>query len=57
MRRIALGAMAAMLLGSAVLATPAEARCFWNGYAMECWHHPHHWGYWHRPHWDDGYSR
>ena len=56
MRKIVLGTLAALLLGTAAMATPAEARCFWNGYAMECWH-PHHWGYWHHPHWDYGYWR
>ncbi len=45
----ALGAVA-LLVGVAA-AQPAEARCFWNGFAMECFHQPH-FGYWHRPHWD-----
>jgi hypothetical protein len=45
MKKIALAAVAAVLLGSAALASPAEARCLWNGYAWHCWH-PHAW-YWH----------
>jgi len=58
MRRIILGAMAALLLGSAALATPAEARCFWNGFETVCVYHPHHWGYWHSPYyWDRPYYR
>jgi hypothetical protein len=58
MRNIVLAAIAAILLGSAAMATPAEARCFWNGFAWECYHpHPwwwyhrhHHWHHWHH-HW------
>lgn len=45
-----LGALAAVTLLIGVAGVqPAEARCFWNGVAMECVHHPffhHHW--WHR---------
>ncbi len=49
--KIILGALTALTLLAGVAASqPAEARCFWNGYVMECWHHPHgYWG-WHRPH-------
>jgi hypothetical protein len=43
-----LGAMAAVALFVGVAATqPAEARCWWNGFATECWH-PHHNWWWHR---------
>ena len=46
-----LGALAAITLLVGVAASqPAEARCFWNGYGWQCWHHPHYWGGWHR-HW------
>jgi hypothetical protein len=45
MKRFVLAAVAAVLLGSAALSSPAEARCWWNGYAWHCWH-PHAW-YWH----------
>ena len=41
-----LGALAAVTLLAGVAASqPAEARCFWNGYAMECYrpYHPHFW--------------
>jgi len=49
--RIILGALAAVALFAGVAASqPAEARCFWNGYAMECFHHPHY-GYWHHRNW------
>lgn len=37
-----LGAVAAALMVGAVFAQPAEARCFWNGFATVCTHH-----YWH----------
>jgi hypothetical protein len=44
----ALGAVT-LLVGIAGI-QPAEARCFWNGVAMECYHHPfffHHHHWWH----------
>jgi hypothetical protein len=46
--RFALGALAAITLLAGVAASqPAEARCFWNGFGWQCWHHPHHyWGGW-----------
>lgn len=41
--RVFVGAFAGLaLLAGTVAARPAEARCFWNGYAWECWHHPAH---------------
>jgi hypothetical protein len=49
MRNIVIATIAAFLFGTAALAQPAEARCFWNGFAMECWHHPHH-DWWARHH-------
>ena len=50
-----LGALAAVTLLIGMTASqPAEARCFWNGFAMECFHHPH-FGYWHRG-WDRPYG-
>jgi hypothetical protein len=51
MRKIVLATLAALVLGTAALSSPAEARCWWNGYAMHCWHpHPHAW-WWHYHHW------
>jgi hypothetical protein len=49
--KIILGALAAVALFAGVAASqPAEARCFWNGFAMECFHR--HWGgYWHQRYW------
>lgn len=50
-----LSALAAVTLLVGVAASqPAEARCFWNGFGWECfhhgpwwWHRHHHWGpYW-----------
>ncbi len=44
--KIILGALAAVTLLVGVAASqPAEARCFWNGFAMECYHHPRFFGY------------
>jgi hypothetical protein len=52
----ALGAVA-LLIGVAA-AQPASARCFWNGVAMECYHHHpffhHHW--WHHEYWHRDYA-
>jgi hypothetical protein len=50
--KFVLGALAAVTLLVGVAASqPAEARCYWNGYGWQCWHHPHYWGGgWHR-HW------
>ena len=48
----ALGAVA-LLVGVAA-SQPAEARCFWNGFAMECYR-SHDFGYFHRPYWDRPY--
>jgi hypothetical protein len=44
--KFVLGAVAAALLAGAAFVQPAEARCFWNGFAMECFHSGPH--YWHR---------
>jgi hypothetical protein len=49
MKKIILAAMATFMLGSAALASPAEARCWWNGYAVQCWH-PDAW-WWHHHYW------
>ncbi|HUC09573.1 MAG TPA: hypothetical protein VL985_04005 [Stellaceae bacterium] len=58
MRRMLLGALAALLLGSAALVPQAEARCWWNGFSWHCWYphaywHPHVW--WH-PHYYHHYA-
>jgi len=57
MRNIIIATSAAFLFGVAALAQPAEARCFWNGFAMECYHHPYpdRWErhrYWGPPPWE-----
>ena len=41
--KVILGSLAAAMLFGAVWAQPAEARCFWNGFATVCYHH-HYWG-------------
>ena len=51
MKKIVIATLAAFLLGTAALSTPAEARCWWNGYAWHCWQ-PDAWRYHHRhDHW------
>ena len=44
-----LSALAAVTLLVGVAASqPAEARCFWNGYGMQCYNGGyHHWGWRH----------
>src|SRR6266700_7356639 len=39
------GALAAAMLTLVLLAPPAEARCWWNGYRWHCHHHRHDVGY------------
>ena len=52
--RFILGALAAVTLLVGVAASqPADARCFWNGFAMQCFHRPHFYG-WHHRYWDEG---
>ena len=52
--RILLGALAAVtLLVGIGAAQPASARCFWNGFAMECYR-PHHSHWWWRHHYYPG---
>ena len=53
-----LSALAAVTLFVGVAASqPAEARCFWNGFGWQCYHHGPWW--WHRhhyrPYWWGGY--
>ena len=50
MKKIVIATLAAFLLGAAVTAQPAEARCEWNGYAWHCWH-PYAWWWHHHHHW------
>lgn len=35
--RFVLGALAAAMIAGIAFVQPAEARCFWNGFAMECY--------------------
>jgi hypothetical protein len=55
-RKTILAALAACVLGSAALASPAEARCWWNGYAWHCWHPHGWWGYGYRHHYWHRYA-
>jgi hypothetical protein len=50
MKKILISAVAAFMLGTAALASPAEARCWSNGYSWHCWH-PHAWYHHHYRHW------
>ena len=52
MRKFVLATLAALAIGSAAFAQPAEARCWWNGYSWHCWGGPHAW-WWrhHHPYW------
>ena len=48
--KFVVAAMTAVMLAGAVWAQPAQARCWSNGYAVQCWHHYPH-PYWHRHAW------
>ena len=51
MRKFILATLAALVIGTAAFAQPAEARCWWNGYSWHCWR-PHAWGWrYHHPYW------
>lgn len=39
MKKLIVAAVAALTIGGAVLSSPAEARCFWNGFGYTCTHH------------------
>ena len=52
MRKFVLTTLAALVIGTAAFAQPAEARCWWNGYSWQCWYpHPHAWWRYHHPYW------
>ena len=51
MRKLVLAGLATLAIGTAAFASPAEARCWWNGYSWHCgnshnaWRYRHHyWG-------------
>jgi hypothetical protein len=49
MKKIVIATLAAFLLGTTALSSPAEARCWWNGFGRQCshphpWYHHHYWG-------------
>ena len=50
--KLLLSTLAAIVLVGAFTVHPADAACWWNGWAWQCWHPPHyyHWAYWH-PYW------
>ena len=59
--KIIVGALAAATLLIGVAATqPAEARCFWNGFAWQCWQpQPQIWWggpVWHHAAWGPGWG-
>ena len=47
--KLILCTLAVLLVAGVVLAHPADAACYWNGYGWECWRPWHHayGGYWH----------
>lgn len=53
MKKIVLSTIAAVAVIGALSATPAEARCWWNGYSWQCWHEHYrsHWRHHHRGWW------
>lgn len=51
MRKFVLATLAALALGTAAFAQPAEARCWWNGYSWHCWRPQTSWGWRHYHHW------
>jgi hypothetical protein len=44
MKKIVIATLAAFLLGTAALSSPAEARCWWQCWHPHAWYHHHHWG-------------
>lgn len=63
MRKFIVATVAALAIGTAAFAHPAEARCLWNGYSWHCshphanWSRHHYWGprYGHH-HWGPHYG-
>jgi hypothetical protein len=54
--KIIVSAFVALLLGSALASSEAEARCWWNGYnhcRYSGWHHGY--GYYHHGYYRNGY--
>lgn len=49
MRKLIFATLAALTLTTAVFAQPADARCWWNGFAWVCNRPVAH--YWYRPAW------
>lgn len=41
--KFVLGAIAAVVIAGTAFVQPAQARCFWNGFAMECFHSSPYW--------------
>jgi hypothetical protein len=55
MRKLVLATLAALAIGTAAFAQPADAACWWNGFAWHCWPHHHAWWRYHHPYWRYGY--
>lgn len=60
MRNFVLATLAALAIGTAAFAQPADAACWWNGFAWHCahphaawwrYHHPWRYGWGYHPHW------
>lgn len=53
--KFVLVALAAAVIAGVAFVQPAEARCFWNGFAMECFHEGPH--FWHERHFYRDFDR
>ena len=58
--KLVLCTLAAILLVGTLTVHPADAACWWNGWAWQCWHpHYYRWAYghpyWH-PYWHGGWG-
>jgi hypothetical protein len=51
MRKFVIATLAALTLGTAAFAQPADARCWWNGFAWVCSHPVVHSWRWHHSAW------
>jgi len=65
MRKFVLATLTALAIGTAAFTQPADAACWWNGFAWHCshphawwWRHHHPWryGWGYGPYWHHGYD-
>ena len=53
--KLMLAALAGTMLLGAAISTPAEARCWWNGYRWHCTHYRHYTHHYRHHYWRYGY--